>query len=204
MSNSTTPFGLRPVRYYNGAPWNGATQRMYIHALYDTALYVGDPVIQQEELDEKDTSAHYPSIEKVAYSSAAIVESGPIMGVIVGFEPRPADLTVTYMPALTEGWAFVCTDPQVVYHIRDDGGGTPSKVYPGQNAALTDAGGSTVTGLSGFSMEATTPATTVTYPLHILQMANIVGNELDDYAIWEVMLNTPWLTAGKILGVTAA
>jgi len=199
MSNSTTPFGLRPVRYYNGAPWNGATQRMYIHALYDTALYVGDPVKQQEELDEKDTSAHYQSIEK-----AAITTSGAVLGVIVGFEPRPADLTVTYMPALTEGWAFVCTDPQVVYQIRDDGGGTPSKVYPGQNAALVDAGGSTVTGLSGFSMETTTPATTVTYPLHILQMANIVGNELDDYAIWEVMLNTPWLTAGKILGVTAA
>ena len=199
MANSTTPFGLRPVRYYNGAPWNGMTQRMYIHVEYDTALYIGDTVMQQAELDEKVTTAHYPSIEKGAYTVA-----GAILGVIVGFEPRPANLEVTYMPALTEGWAHVCTDPQVIYQIRDDGSGTPSKVFPGQNAALVDAGGSTVTGLSGFALDATTPTTNVEYPLHILQMANTVGNELADYAVWEVMINTPWLTAGKILGVTAA
>ena len=198
MANATTPFGLRPVRTYNSSSWNGAVERMYIHTLYDTALYVGDIVRGQEELDEKDTTAHYQSIEKAAYTTG-----GAVLGVILGFEPRPANLEITYMPALTEGWAFVCVDPQTVYQIRDDGGGTPSKVYPQQNAALVDAGGSAITGLSGFAMETTTPAETVTFPLTILGLSNIIGNELDDYAIWDVMLNTPWLAAGKILGQTA-
>ena len=199
MSNPTTPFGLRPVRYYNGAPWNGLTQRMYIHVEYDTALYIGDPVRGQEELDEKDTSAHYPSIEKAAYTTG-----GAIVGVIVGFEADPDNLNRIYMPAYTEGWAYVCTDPQVIYHIRDDGStDPPTKVWVSENAALVDAGGSTVTGLSGFALDGTTPAETVTFPLSILQMANIPNNELDAYAIWEVMINTPWLAAGKILGVTA-
>ena len=198
MSNPTTPFGLKPVRYYNGAPWNGATQRMYIHASQTTALYIGDPVKFQEELDEKDTTAHWPSIEK-----AAITSTGVVLGIVVAFEPRLDDLTKIYMPAYTEGWAFVCTDPQVIYHIRDDGSGTPAKVFPGGNANLADAGGSTVTGLSGFALDASTPSATQTDPLHILQLANIPNNNLADYAVWEVLVNTTPNVDGMRDGVVA-
>ncbi len=45
MPNADTPFGLRPVKYRSGAPYNGAAN-VYTTASGDgTAIYVGDPVV---------------------------------------------------------------------------------------------------------------------------------------------------------------
>jgi hypothetical protein len=199
MSNKTGAFGLKPVRRIDGSPWNGGLVRCYISASYAVALYKGDPVIFDTALADKDLTARCPTI---------ILSSGAdqvlCRGVIVSFEPLATDLTKLYNPASTERYALVCMDPQVVYQIRDDGAGTPSKVFPGQNATMTASGGSTVTGRSGYVLDTSTPTTTQTYPLHILGLAPIEDNELDDYAIWEVLLNTPENAAGRVLGVTAS
>ena len=56
MANTDAPFGLRPVRHLNGSSWNGQTIRCFIHASYAYALFVGDPVMYQTELDYKDTT----------------------------------------------------------------------------------------------------------------------------------------------------
>ena len=45
MANNDTPFGLRPLRHRNGAPYNGAANPYYIPSSYATALFIGDPVI---------------------------------------------------------------------------------------------------------------------------------------------------------------
>ena len=200
MSNITTPFGLRPVRYKDGSPWNGGgTIRTYIHASYAAALFIGDPVTWASELDYKDTTAKYPSIKIAAGTAASMLN-----GVIVSFEPRPATtLEQIYSPASTEGWANIVIDENVVFQIRDDGAGTPSKVYVGQNATLTAGSGSTVTGLSAWVMDTSTPAADQTAPLFILGLADIPGNELADYAVWEVLINTMTNAGGRYLGVTA-
>lgn len=202
MANATGAFGLRPVRHLNGAPWNGQVQRAYVSSGYGTALYVGDPVLYDTTLTDKDATANYPTIIRSGGTTGTI-----IIGAIVGFEPLRTDLTKVYNPASTERWALITPlDPTIVFHIRDSGDGTPSAVYPGQNAVCTaGSGGSTVTGLSSFALDAATaPTTTQAHPLHIIGKANIENNELDDYAIWEVILNTVWNATGNILGVTAA
>ena len=199
MPNLNASFGLRPVRQLNGSPWNGQTIRCYISSSYATALYMGDPVLWTPTLAEKDATAKYPTINRSAGTAGTIIR-----GVITSFEPLPSNLTLQYNPASTERWCNVCLGMDVVFQIRDDGSGTPAKVFAGQNAECANAGGSTVTGLSGYQLDATTPTTTQNYALHILGLADIEDNELDDYAIWEVLLNTCENATGKYLGITAA
>lgn len=199
MANLNAPFGFRPVRQLDGSPWNGQTIRCYISSSYATALYIGDPILFSPTLAEKDTTAKYPTVNVSAGTTGTIIR-----GVITSFEPLPNNLTLQYNPASTERWCNVCLGMDVVFQIRDDGTGTPSKVFVGQNATCTAGSSSTITGLSGYQLDASTPTTTQAHPLHILGLADIPDNELDDYAIWEVLLNTCENATGKYLGITAA
>ena len=198
MANATQAFGLRPVRHISGAPYNGATIKCYISASYATALFVGDGVIFSITAAHKDPTARYPSIIACVGNSG-----GLIRGVIVSFDPRPDGLDKLYNPASTEGYANVCVDQDVVFQIRDTGVAVPTKLFPGQNAVIVLAAGSTTTGLSGAKMN-TTPANTQAYPLHILGVAEQEDNELAASAVWEVLLNTNENTTGRFLGVVAS
>lgn len=199
MSNPNAPFGLRPVRQLNGSPWNGQTIRCYLHGSYAQAMYIGDPVEYQTELDYKDTTLKHPSVKLCTGATAHAV-----LGVIVSFDPLPTNLTLQYNPASTERYCNVVLSYDVIFQIRDDGGGTPSKVYTGQNYTMTAGTASTVTGLSGYQLASTTPATTQAHPLHILSLSDIENNELGDYAIWDVIVSTCFDVTGRILGVTAS
>jgi hypothetical protein len=198
MANVVSAFGLRPVRHISGAPYNGATVPCYIAPAYATALYVGDPVILTTVLAGK--SSTMPTIIASAATDGVLIR-----GVIVSIEPNPDDLTKIYSPASTAQIAHVCMDPDVIYEIRGDGSGAPAAAMAGLNAeAVATTAGSTVTGLSGFNLDATTPATTRTFPLHILNIKNIADNELGDDVIFEVLLNTPENADGRFLGITVS
>lgn len=203
MANSSGAFGLRPVRHISGAPWNGATVKCYVSSSYATALFIGDPVLLSPTLAEKNATGKYPTINKSAGTSGTIVR-----GVIVGFEPDPNGLERVYIPASTGGYAFVVMDPDVVYEIRGDGGGTLTSVVPGQNAVMiATTTGSTTTGLSGMNLDegtTTAPNTTQAFTLHILSIKNSEDNELGDDAVYEVLLNTCENATGRYLGITAA
>jgi len=203
MANpSTAPFGLRPVRKMDGTPWNGQTIRCYIASTYATALFIGDPVVFTTTTADRDTTAKHPSI-KIATAGAGNI----VRGVITSFEPNPTNLSRQYSPASTEGWANVCiATPDIVFQIRDDGGGTPDKNWPTANAVLgAGSGGSTITGLSSWIISAaTTPANTQNYQLQIIALADTPDNELGDYAIWDVLINTSRETAGTFDGTLGA
>ena len=200
MANTNAPFGLRPARHVDGTPWNGATIRCYCSASYATALYIGDPVLWTTALTEKDATACYPTINVSAGTTGTIIR-----GVITSFEPRPQDLTQQYRPASQERWAnVVLATPDLIFQVRDDGDATPSKVFPGQNAVLASGSSSTVTGLSAYVLDgSTTPTTTQAHTLHIVGLADISNNELGDYAIWDVIINTSRNATGSYVGITA-
>ena len=201
MANPTSgSFGFRPVRHLSGAPWNGQTIRCRIAPAYGTALFIGDPILWTTVLTGKDATAKHPTIIISAGTDGTIIR-----GVITSFEPNPDNLTLQYSPAATAGWANVCLGLDVVFQVRDDGSGTPAVVFQGQNAeAAAGSGGSTVTGLSSYVLDASTPTTTQTFPLHILGLSDIPDNELADYAIWDVLLNTSENATGKYAGITAS
>jgi hypothetical protein len=200
MANPTGGFGLKPIRTRSGAPWT--VEKVYISSSYATALYIGTPVLLSPTLAEKDTTGRYQTV------NIAVVDSGVYYGVIVGFEPDPDNLSRLYNPASTERTAYVVRSKDVVFAVRGDGGGTPSKVFIGQNAAMiATSAGSTSTGLSGWELdEGTTnaPNTTQTFPLQIIGIQEKEDNTLADDAVYEVILNTTELAAGDVIGITAA
>lgn len=192
MGNIDAPFGLRPVGHVGGADWNGITERCYIHADYATALYVGDPVAITATTGYRDTTGKHMSIVK-----ATAGDTYQTYGVIVSFEPN-ASTQAVYNPASTQRYANVCTDPSVVYDIRDNGSGTPTKDMVGANAVfIFTHNGSTYTGLSGveLDMSSDVPAADSSNQMLILGVAPYEDNTLGDFAIWRVILSNHTLKA---------
>jgi len=203
MSNpSSANFGFRPIRSMDGTPYNGQTQRCYIPATYAAALFIGDPITFTTTTADKDPTALTPSIT-IATAGAGNI----IRGIITSFEPTADNLTLQYSPASTAGYANVCiATPDMVFQIRDDGSGTPSKNWVSSNVdAAVGGGGSTITGLSSWILNpASTPANTQNMQLQIVQLSDIADNELGDYAVWDVIINVSRETAGTFDGTLGA
>jgi len=197
MANSTGAFGLRPARKTAGSSmWQ--VEKMYVHADYATAVFIGDPIIHPTELDYMDPLGKHRSVLVSAGTTATLIQ-----GVVVGIEPIQTDLNKQYIPASTGGYVYVMTDRDAIYEVHDDGSGTPSKVMIGENAVLVaTAAGSTVTGLSGFEMDHA-PTTTQAHTLHIVGIKDAEDNTLADDVTWLVRLNTAMNATGDMLGVTA-
>ncbi len=200
-SSETARFGLRPVRRLGGGPISGLLERCFISANYATALFIGDPVLMDTALANKDTTARHLTVIQSAGTDGVIV-----WGAIASFEADPDNLTLQYNPVSNERYCWVtrATD-DLVWQIRDDGSGTPTKVFPSDNASMVaGSGGSAITGLSSFALDASTPSANQTNTLWINKLSDIEDNELGDYAIWDVLVNTHQNAAGEILGVHAA
>jgi hypothetical protein len=202
MANPTGSFGLVPTRYIDGRPYNGQTVKCYISESYATALFVGDPVLLSPTLAEKETTGKYPTINASDGLAGSLIR-----GVITGFEATNRD-SLVYSPASEEAYAYVCMDKDVIYEIRGDGGGALTKVVPGQNAVMiATSAGDTNYGRSGFDLDegtTTAPNTTQNFTLHIVALKNAEDNALGINAVYEVLLNTPELAAGRFVGITAA
>lgn len=205
MGNTANYFGLRPVKHINGSSWNGLTEKCYVGATYAPLLYIGDPVMINNALADSDATALHTSVE---LSIPIATTAAPIYGVITSIcsSEDIADKWVK-KPASTEAYVNVCVDPTVIYHIRDDGLGAPAATWPFLNAWLIQAAaGNALTGLSGVALDgANVPATTQTFPVTIIRLANLPDNDMADNAIWEVLINTHQLlnggVAGNVLGV---
>lgn len=169
MANANTPFGLRPVRHRNGAPYNGAATRYYVPASDGTALYIGDPVIIAGSADA----------DGVATVTRATAAGGAYMlGPVVSVESETRD-SLTYRAASTARYVWVADDPDLVFEIQEDGvGGALAATNVGQNIDLVSGTGSTITGLSGFQADSSTAATTNTLQLRILGFSQKIDNEV--------------------------
>jgi len=199
MANVDTPFGLKPLRYKGGGPYNGAVNPYFIKSDYATALYIGDPVVKTGTSNTAAVSAPgagsfgigtLPEINKTA---AGDVDGATkrITGVIVGFAPLATDLNKNYNPASTERIAYVCDDPDVVFEIQADGAVAAASV--GLNAVLIYThSGSTTTGLSGAELDTTSdaPEANASNQLIILRASNREDNDTTlTHAKVEVMIN---------------
>lgn len=209
MANVDSPFGLRPIKHRNGADYNGAANPYYIPAGYGTALFIGDPVIKTGTSNTANVKTPgggsfaigtLPEINK-----ATAGDTNRITGVIVGFGVNPNDLSKTYSPASTEGVAWVCDDPDVIFEIQADGAIPAASI--GLNAVLIYThSGSTATGLSGAELDTTSdaPAADASNQLLILRAVNREDNDTTlTHAKVEVMINQHTENQGTVgtLGV---
>jgi len=187
MANSDTPFGLKPVRYLNGSPWNGQFRVYYVPSTDSTAIFKGDAVKQAST--GADSTGKYAAVTQATAGDA-------IRGVVIGFGSTPyqmycpTDLENKYRAASTAMYLAVVDDPNVVFEVQEDSVGNSCPATDvGFNANLVVGSGSTSTGVSGMELDSSSAASTATLQLKIMGLVDREDNELGDNAKWEVIIN---------------
>lgn len=166
------PFGLRPVRYKGGAPYNGAANVYSVAAGEANNIFVGDPVIISGTGDADGV----PGVARAAAGDR-------ITGVVVGFAPNPSAtgamaLNRGYRTASTADYVLVADDPALLFEANEDGvGGYLATTSIGLNVDLVAGTGSTVTKLSGYMLDSSTAATT-TAGVRVVGKSQRVDNAL--------------------------
>ena len=181
MANADTPFGLRPVRYISGAPYNGAVNTYSAASGDATAFYVGDPV---------KLSGTAQTINGVTYADVDQAATGDvIVGVVVAVLPETRD-SLIYRAASTQRRVLVADDPALLFEIQEVSGGTAlTTAAIGLNADFVVGSGSTTTGQSGVELNNATEATTNTLDLQIMGLVNKEDNAAGEHAKWVVRIN---------------
>jgi hypothetical protein len=196
MANINKVNGFRPVRYLNGAPWNGQARKYIMPASDGTATFVGDLV----KLSTAGSDDGYTAVVQAT-------ATGAVIGAVVGFEVDPADLnTPQYRKASTKRVVYVADDPNLIFEAQEDGDTDPLETADiGLNVDIVVGAGSTVTGASGMQIDSTTHNTTATLPLRLLGLAqrpdneNVLSTGGQAYTRWEVKINNHQL--GSSTGV---
>jgi hypothetical protein len=198
MANVNRPFGLRPVQYLNGSPWNGQARVYSIAHDYATALYIGDPVISSGTSDDN-------GIQGITIAGV----SGAIRGVIVGIGrykdlmANPGNLDRTYFPANGDGvakpwYAMVVDDPNVLFEIQEESNGTQiAAAQIGLNTVLKSGTGNGY--MSGWmlpSVTGATPATTATLQVRLMGLVQRQDNAFGAYAKHLIKINVHELGTG--------
>lgn len=190
MANTNRVNGFRPVKYLNGAPWNGQVTRYSIPASDNTAVFVGDLVKLSATADSK-------GIRGVIQAAA----SDACIGVVVGFEVDPTNLnTPQYRVGGTLRYALVVDDPNVIFEAQEDGDTDPLEmVDAGMNVNFVVGSGSTTTGASGMQIDSNTEGTGATLPLKLIEPVQRADNELvaagQAYTRWLVKINNHQLAS---------
>jgi hypothetical protein len=165
----------------SGAPYNGAVNLYSVAAGNGTAIMIGDLVTQ---------AGTSQVINDVTYSDVVVSATGDkFQGVCVGVMPVTRDSTI-YREASTQRILMVCDDPNVLFEIQESAAGTALTANDvGLNANVVVAAGSTVTGLSGMTLDNSTEATTNTLDLKIVGLVNRPNNAVGESAKWLVRIN---------------
>lgn len=198
MANVNKPMGLLPVQYLNGSPWNGQARVYSIAYNYNTALYIGDPVISSGTADTNGV----PGI-------AIYGGTGAIRGVIVGIGryenlmANPSNLDRTYYPANGDGgtnpwYALVVDDPNVLFEVQENSNGTALAATDiGLNTVLkSGTGNGYVSGWLLSSASDATPATTNTLAVRLMGLVRRQGNAFGAYAKHLIQINVHELGHG--------
>lgn len=142
-TNADAPFGLRPVGYVSGAPYNGAANIYAIPATdTDAAVYVGGLV--------KFTGA-MESGTGIPVVTGNVATGNTVVGVVVGVVPATAD-SLTYRANSTARYVLVADDPNLLFEVQEDG--TFASAPVGATCTFTGfTSGSTITGRSAIELD---------------------------------------------------
>jgi len=167
MANPTGAFGLRPIGR-NGGSYNGPLQRVFIPSTSTTNCFVGDVVNLggSASIDGYATVTPIASVTTVPY------------GVITAFEANPSNLELQYGAGSAVGgrYAKVVLCDEAVFLVKNNGVMAADDVGGNTDLALT--AGSTVTGYSGYVLEAANVSVSVGDMLQIQGFEDAPDNDL--------------------------
>lgn len=200
MANANRPFGLRPVRYLSGAPYNAAVSSFHVPASNASAMFLGDPVILTGTANtaqfDNYPPATLPDVALTVIPAAGVPPTSYpnwIMGSFVGRLPETRESNI-YRPASVEALIMCTEDPMLVYQIQDNGANAAGlgPTVVGSNANLIAGVGNTTTGQSGYMLDAgtVTAPSTAALQVTILRVANLPNNDPNSpFAVWDVVIN---------------
>lgn len=200
--------GLLPVDLMSGDPFHASVRVFHVPAANTAALFRGDIAVLGGATVGNQGAADFPQNISAPSASVVIGNGGGsglgnaseapniikwtpgdtntttsiIAGVVVGFGPITLYMAKNgfqYIPATTEAWAFVETDPEVEMAIT-----VPTVPGTAFNLLLMDGADvqanagfqSTRFGVSGVSLNPTIAAT-ATLPLRVLSSGMQIGND---------------------------
>lgn len=199
MANTDAPFGLRPVRYKNGSPYQGQATA-YFATGATGVIAPGDPVT----LTGTANASAFGGYDAGFLSQVSLATAGdgnPIVGVCVAVLPVTND-SLTYRETSTDRIIMVADSPDLVFQVQadDDADSTDwSATETGLFANLASASADTTYGHSTWELDGSdNPANDYSNQVFLLQLAKIPGNAFGPYSVWEVMINLHQHTPGAI------
>jgi hypothetical protein len=190
LANTNAPFGLRPVRYLDGRPYNGAVD--YYFATGATGVIrPGDPVVEAGSANTSEFQGYAPGTLPTC-TIALDGDGDPITGVCVAVLPVTRD-SLIYRETSTDRIIAVARGPDLVFEVQADAGGTAlAATDVGLHACLKVA--TTATLRSDWTLDTSdTPANDPSNQLKILGFGKGVKNEIGAYAVVEVLINNHML-----------
>jgi hypothetical protein len=206
MANTSSLFGMRPIKYKNGTPWNGAVSVYYVSASDSAVIYKGTPVAVTTTAANCDSTGKYITVRRAAANET-------LVGVAIGFGTTPyiaadpTNLMLNKRTASTAMYAFVVDDPNVVFEIQESevtadiatpvcaaDVGCNADIVAGSGSAGSTAYGNDTTGISYACLDSTSAATKHGTPaagqLKIIGLADLPNNDIGAYAKWNVMISS--------------
>lgn len=201
MANADAAFGLRPVRYLDGSPYNAAAGIKGLAFDTTSALAIGDPVV----LSGTAGADGVPQFKRAA-------AAGPIDGVIIGFASsagedenvilRDSSRTIAAGSSTADG-AFVLiavADGNLLFEVQEDSvGENVAAAEVGLHANLIYAAPDATNGISKVELDSNTAAadTTAGLAVKIVALAERANNEIGTNAKWLVTnVKSTWGTSG--------
>lgn len=180
MANTSRIQGFKPVKYLNGAPWNGQATLYWMDSTYNTAAYPGDVVKIVAGLD---TTGVARTVELAAAGNAAC-------GVIVAFLPDPTNLNVDGLgrAASTGRYCLVADDPNLIFEAEASNG-TPAYTDLGLNVNHAIGTPNTTFDRSGAYLDFGTEANTATLTFKLINFVARPDNEVGASAKMLVKIN---------------
>lgn len=199
----TRAYGFKPLRYMNGAAWNGACNQYLVPSTDSANLFIGDAVTHGSTAGAAGVTVNGVDCEGMPVVVRAAAADTQLVGVVVGFL-SPQATSPLYGAGSTNRIALVCDDPNVIYQIQEDAVGNSIQIAGvGANYDLVAGAGSTTTGVSGMMLDSSDTSGASTAQLRLLRLArsdmgstpNTVATAATagNYADWEVMINEHYL-----------
>ena len=182
------PYGLKPVNLIGGQVFAGSTRLMEIASGYATSIFYGDLVKRISD----------GTIEKDAGTTTA-TPVGVFLGVSFTNQSTGQVQQQQYYPAsqaIASGskiFAVVADDPDTLFQVVSCSGTTTVAGMGisaiGNNIALIQNAGSTVTGNSKVAIDEGTQTTTNTLPIRIIDVVRETATGADTFVEFIVKIN---------------
>ena len=184
----SAPYGLKPVNLIGGQVFAGATRQMQIASGYNTNIFYGDLVKRiSDGTIEKDTGTTTATpcgvFLGVSFTNAST-------GQVQQQQFYPANQQIK---SGTQIFAVVADDPDTLFKVVSCSSGSTVAAMGisaiGNNIALIQNAGSTITGNSAVAIDQGTQDTTSTLPIRIIDVVRDTATGADAFVEFIVKIN---------------